>query len=126
MKYSKSKCQCGVVHRGDIYTHEIKYCPLHKAAPKLLEALRELLQGNEVYRTNKETGYRVVPSPDKIKKGMNAIALAEGIRNYCKAYEAAEDDTSTSYHPQAVVRVNDYDEPPCPLIKLINPEVEER
>lgn len=41
------------------------------------------------------------------------------VRNYCKAYEAAEDDDRNSYHHQAVVRVSIYDTPPCPLLRLI-------
>lgn len=44
------------------------------------------------------------------------------VRNYCKAYDIAERDNETSYHPQGVIRVDDYNEPPCPLLKLIQKE----
>ncbi len=41
------------------------------------------------------------------------------IRNYCDAYNEAERDNWNSYHRQDVVRVNEYNESGCPLLKLI-------
>ena len=41
------------------------------------------------------------------------------IKHQCPAYERAYEDNETSYHPQKVVRVEDYYEPSCPLVKLI-------
>lgn len=41
------------------------------------------------------------------------------IRDHCKAYDEAERDEDNSYYPKAVVRVEDYYEPPCPLKELI-------
>lgn len=41
------------------------------------------------------------------------------VRDYCEAYRNAEVDNNNSYHPQTIVRVDDYDEPPCPLLEII-------
>ena len=41
------------------------------------------------------------------------------IQDHCPAYREAEKDNSTSYHPRQVVRVSMWDEPGCPLVKLI-------
>ncbi len=46
------------------------------------------------------------------------------IRYHCEAYDLAVDDNNTSYHPQNEVRVKDWDEPGCPLLKLIKKEEE--
>lgn len=37
---SQIKCICEVVFKGYHYTEKISYCPLHKAAPELLEACK--------------------------------------------------------------------------------------
>ena len=39
--------------------------------------------------------------------------------DYCEAYKKAKRDNYDSYHPQQVVRVNDCDEPNCPLLDMI-------
>lgn len=41
------------------------------------------------------------------------------IRDHCSAYEEAEKENDNSYHRQAVIRVNTYSEPSCPLLELI-------
>ena len=41
------------------------------------------------------------------------------IRYHCDAYDEAERDNDNSYHHQTVVRVPDYSELGCPLLKLI-------
>lgn len=46
------------------------------------------------------------------------------IQNYCIAYKEATKDNDSSYHPQILVRVSDWGEPSCPLVKLINPNEE--
>ena len=39
MEYTKGECKC----RADNTTGEIVYCPLHKAAPDMYEALEKLV-----------------------------------------------------------------------------------
>jgi hypothetical protein len=41
------------------------------------------------------------------------------VRSYCKAYGEAVDDNNTSYCPQEVVRVKEWDDIGCPLVRLI-------
>jgi len=48
MQYTKEKCGCECVLEGDIYTRRIKYCPLHRAAPELYEALIGLCKSYDV------------------------------------------------------------------------------
>lgn len=47
------------------------------------------------------------------------------IQSQCPAYDKAERDNQSSYHPQSVVRVDSYDELGCPLLKLIDKENDE-
>lgn len=47
------------------------------------------------------------------------------VRNYCRAYEQAERDNETSYHPQQVTRVGDCNDLPCPLLAIVEPKTEE-
>ena len=42
------------------------------------------------------------------------------VRNYCEAYESANEDNRTSYHPQTVVRVSNWDKPACPLLAIVS------
>lgn len=41
------------------------------------------------------------------------------IQAHCPAYQKAYENNENSYHRQEVVRVDEYDEPSCPLVKLI-------
>ena len=72
MGYTKGKCKCEVDRYNILHR-----CPLHEAAPDMYEALQGLLKGNEVYHSNKKTGYTVAPSPDAVRKGIEAIAEVE-------------------------------------------------
>ncbi len=47
------------------------------------------------------------------------------IQYQCPAYKNADKDNNNSYHPQTVVRVDTYDEPGCPLLKMIDKEGDE-
>ncbi len=46
------------------------------------------------------------------------------IRYHCDAYDEAEKDNRNSYHSQDVVRVAEYSESSCPLLKLIEKDKE--
>ncbi len=47
MNYTKGECDCKVVS-GFLCGNVIEYCPLHKAAPDLYEALEGLLQLRDI------------------------------------------------------------------------------
>ena len=42
MEYTKGECGCKVVS-GFLCGNTIEYCPLHKSAPELYEALKDIL-----------------------------------------------------------------------------------
>ncbi len=44
------------------------------------------------------------------------------IQDQCPAYKEAYEDNISNYHSQIIVRVETYDEPSCPLLKLIDKE----
>ena len=63
-------CHCMLRDRKDVVGTVIDFCPLHTAAPDLLEALRELLYVTEPL----ESGALTTP----FKNARAAIAKAEG------------------------------------------------
>ena len=42
----------------------------------------------------------------------------------CPAWDKADGENTTSYHPQQIVRVSEYADEDCPLVKLIEPKAE--
>ena len=69
MEYTKGECGCRIAHLG-IDKLEIEYCPLHKAAPDLYEACKEMIAVLTLYGSEK-------PEPE-FSRMKQAIAKVEG------------------------------------------------
>jgi len=79
MEYIKifTNCGCQIVISGELHDAKIRYCPRHKAAPSMYEALQQaLLQINYLHGKFKETG----SGNQVIARIQQALAKAEGTK----------------------------------------------
>ena len=82
-EYTKGECDCLIEEVVFTYSTgqsgikpQIIYCPLHKSAPDLYEALEGLMELQEI--DNGSVVVRACPSSESILKAQEALAKGEG------------------------------------------------
>lgn len=81
MNYTRHfECGCKIVVIGELHNAKIEYCPKHKAAQDMYEALKKLLEGSEIDIESLDiparTLVRATPSEEAILLGFQALAKA--------------------------------------------------
>lgn len=77
MEYAKGKCGCKVVS-AFLVGNTVEYCPLHKAAPALYEALKQIVLEGTQCCNNPDRPIREIYNIDMVDRvARQALAKAE-------------------------------------------------
>ena len=85
-------CGCAIRHYTNLYSldtsYGIHYCPKHKSAPDLYEALKAMNSGSFLDPENPERVWeRATPSQEAILKAFKALAKADGVQRLASQEE---------------------------------------